>query len=118
MFNGLKLIVQVCIDTAYAVIDRHEWPEVLPSDVPDGATCLPAEKFHVCELVGQKCRLAQHIVTVGGSTFPCGAIFRCVDADELRQTVTLQTDAGRGVRLVDVPRHALEVILLAQTAGV
>lgn len=104
-------LVDRCLAEAAAVKDPPvcRWPlsrRLTPQD-----TTMPAELFHLSELVGGYVRLKHSIVTCGGATVSAGSVLPVVACDESRGTVTLQLQTGRpGVQLSGVPRLVFEVV--------
>jgi hypothetical protein len=104
-FNNLSIVIPAMIRAANRRAGGPlNWPDM---DIPEDATTMPASMFPPADVVGQLCRLAGNISTTDDNTYPAGAIFECVGADPSGRL----TIYGYGLRLVQVPPHALEVIL-------
>ena len=104
-FYELRTIIPAAIRAADRIAGAPlRWPDC---ELPEDATTMPAKFLPPHDLVGQLCRLAGNVSTMDGNIYPAGAIFKCDAADE-QGTLTI---SGYGLRLVQVPRDALEVIV-------
>lgn len=104
-FQNLETIIPAMIRAANRLYGGPlSWPDL---DLPENATTIPATMLPPGDVVGQLCRLAANVSTTDDNVYPAGAIFECVAADE-RGRLTI---FGYGMRMIHVPRHALEVIL-------
>ncbi len=104
-FQNLEIVIPAMLRAANRVFGSPlNWPDV---NLPDDATTMPATMIPPADVVGQLCRLAANISTMDDNVYPAGAIFECVAADPFGRL----TIAGYGLRIVQIPPHALEVIL-------
>lgn len=104
-FHDLEIVVPAMIRAADRLAGSPiAWPAM---EIPDDATTVPASMIPSADLISQLCRLSGNISTMDGNVYPAGAIFECVSADHLGRL----TISGNGLRIVQIPPHALEVIL-------